>query len=242
MLNLAIAVLILLSAAIFVLQTYPLPPVWQSILTVVDMGILFVFVVEYGLRLWCADHKLKFVFSLYSLLDLLAIVPFLFGFVDIRFIRLFRWFRILRLFRFLEQKVWLKRVQTEDGIIFARILFTLFSIIFVYSGLIYQVEHAANPDKFSDFIDAFYFAVVTMTTVGFGDVTPTSQAGRALTVLMILTGVALIPWQLGELIRHLIKVTNQVRVACPRCRLSLHDKDAMYCKLCGAELPRSQPD
>jgi voltage-gated potassium channel len=166
----------------------------------------------------------------------MAIIPFLLGVVDISFIRLLRWFRILRLIRFIESRTLFGRISTEDGVILARILFTLFAIIFVYSGLIYQVEHPVNPKVFSTFFDAVYFSVVTMTTVGFGDVTPISQAGRLMTVLMILTGIALIPWQLGDLIKRLVKTANQVETLCPACGLSFHDADAQFCKLCGSKL------
>ena len=239
--NGAIAVLILVSAAIFVLETYDIAPTLQTALTLLDSLILAIFMLEYALRLWCAPRKWSFVFSLYSILDLLAIVPFLFGFIDIRFLRLFRWFRVLRLVRFLNQQTWLGLVRTDDGIVLARIVFTLFSITFIYSGLLYQVEHPINPEQFANFIDAFYFSVVTMTTVGFGDVTPVSSVGRGLTVLMILTGVALIPWQIGELIKRVIKTVDQIRLTCLNCGLSLHDHDALFCKRCGSALPRSQP-
>jgi voltage-gated potassium channel len=117
-------------------------------------------------------------------------------------------------------------------------LFTLFAIIFVYSGLIYQVEHQVNPENFRTFLDAFYFSVVTMTTVGFGDITPISETGRLLTVLMILTGIALIPWQLGDLIRQFAKTSNQIKTLCPTCSLSFHDADAQFCKICGTQLER----
>lgn len=238
--NGAIAVLILVSATIFVVETYEITPAVRWTLTLVDTVILAIFILEYGLRLWCAPQKWRFIFNLYSILDLLAIVPFLFGFIDVRFLRLFRWFRVLRLFRFLKHQTWLGLVHTEDGVILARILFTLFSIIFIYSGLIYQVEHPINPEQFANFVDAFYFSVVTMTTVGFGDVTPASSTGRGLTVLMILTGVALIPWQIGELIKRVVRTVEQIKLTCMTCGLSLHDRDALFCKRCGEKLPRSQ--
>ena len=110
------------------------------------------------------------------------------------------------------------------------------TIIFVYSGLIYQVEHTVNPEAFQTFLDAIYFSVVTMTTVGFGDVTPLSEGGRLLTVLMILTGISLIPWQIGDLIKQLIKTANQANKVCLGCGLSSHDTDAKFCKICGTKL------
>ncbi|PSB08884.1 Ion transporter, partial [filamentous cyanobacterium Phorm 46] len=164
------------------------------------------------------------------------VIPFLLGFVNVSFIRIFRWFRILRLIRFLELKNSIFLISSEDGVIFSRILFTLLAIIFVYSGLIYQVEHPANPEGFGTFLDAVYFSVVTMTTVGFGDVTPISETGRFLTILMILTGIALIPWQLGDLIKQLVKTANQVETVYTGCGLSVHDANAKFCKKCGNKL------
>lgn len=228
--------LILLSTTSFIAETYPLSESVRVKFQTLDTVLLFVFTVEYLLRLWCAENKLQFIFSLFAIVDLLAILPFLLGFVNVSFIRIFRWFRILRLIRFLELKISVFRISSEDGAIFARIMFTLLAIIFVYSGLIYQVEHPANPQSFGTFLDAVYFSVVTMTTVGFGDVTPISESGRFLTILMILTGIALIPWQLGDLIKQLVKTTDRVDTVCPGCGWSVHDADARFCKMCGTRL------
>ena len=234
--DIEITILVLLSTAIFITETYPIPSRLRASLDAINTAILIAFVVEYILRLWLAKKKIKHLFNIYSLIDLVVILPFIIGFADISFIRIFRWFRILRVFRFLEGKAFFGRISSTDGIILLRILFTLFSIVFVYSGLIYQVEHPLNADYFNTFLDAFYFSVVTMTTVGFGDVVPISETGRLLTVLMILTGVALIPWQLGNLIRQLVKTSEQVKTQCLTCNLSVHDADARFCKRCGNPL------
>jgi voltage-gated potassium channel len=235
-LNLAIAALVLCSSVIFVAETYPLSDRFRTILDTVDSIILVAFAIEYFLRFLIAEKKLHHLFSLYALIDLLAILPLLLGIADVRFLRIFRWFRILRLIRFLRRDTLFGYISTEDGLILARIAFTLVSIIFVYSGLIYQVEHRSNPLAFTTFLDAVYFSVVTMTTVGFGDVTPTSQLGRLLAVLMILTGIALIPWQIGDLIRQVVKTANEVKNPCPNCGLTFHDPDARFCKACGTAL------
>lgn len=247
--NGAIALLILFSAALFAIQTYPLPESVCRAIAIVDQSILILFTVEYALRIWSAERPLRFIFSLYGLIDLIAVLPFTLGLLngllggltggllDTRFLRLIRWLRILRLARFFEEKTWLGRLSGYEGLIFARILFTLFAIIFIYSGAIYQAEHTANGQRFVTFLDAVYFAVVTMTTVGFGDITPITEAGRGLTILMILTGIALIPTQIGNLIQQFSKVQNSLRVTCLSCGLLGHEADAQFCRRCGANLP-----
>ncbi|EAZ92598.1 ion transporter [Crocosphaera chwakensis] len=234
--NLAILGLILLSSGIFVIETYPLPESSLTFLAKLDNVILYLFTFEYLIRLWCAKSKTKFIFSLFSFIDLLSILPLFIGFVDIRFIRILRWFRILRLLRLIKFETSLFRVKSEDGVVLVRIFLILFSLIFIYSGAIYQVEHYSNPEVFKTFFDALYFSVVTMTTVGFGDVIPLSEAGRILTVMMIFSGILLIPWQLGILTQKFLQNSQQGDQNCSHCGLKFHDRDANFCKICGTKL------
>lgn len=238
--NLTIVFLVVISSGIFVIQTYSIPARVEFILNIVNTTILFCFAIEYLLRLWSQEKKLQYIFSFYAIIDLIAILPGFIGIVDVSFIRLLRWFRILRLIRFIGQKSLFGIISNEDLLIFIRILFTLFAIVFVYSGLIYQVEHSVNPENFRNFLDAFYFSIVTMTTVGFGDVTPISDSGRLLTVLMILTGITLIPWQISDLVKRLVEISNKVKILCLHCGLTFHEPDALFCKKCGKELNLTQ--
>lgn len=234
--NLIITGLVLLSSVIFVIETYTIPLELLLTLKAINTLMIVCFAVEYLLRLWCAEQKVKYLFSIYSLIDLVVILPFFLGVIDVSFILIFRWLRILHLMRFITSKTWLGIINQEDGVILARILFTLFAIIFIYSGLIYQVEHAVNSAAFRTFFDAVYFSIVTMTTVGFGDITPISEGGRWMTLFMIVTGIALIPWQVGDLIKQLVKTANQLEMPCPGCGLYFHDADAKFCKHCGTKL------
>ncbi|MEM9566821.1 MAG: ion channel, partial [Cyanobacteria bacterium P01_E01_bin.34] len=76
----------------------------------------------------------------------------------------------------------------------------------------------------------------TMTTVGYGDLTPVSEGGRLLTVLMILTGIALVPWQVGDLIQRLVRSQTSREIACNHCGLAFHEADAAFCRRCGTSL------
>jgi voltage-gated potassium channel len=240
LINMAIAILVIASASSFVAQTYDLSEITRHRLNLLDDLILAIFVLEYFLRFAVAEQKLKYLFSFYAIIDLVAILPFFLGAIDVTYIRLLRWFRILRLIRLVESKS-LFAHKTEDIAILFRILFTLIAIVFIFSGLVYQIEHATNP-KFHNFLDAFYFSIFTMTTVGYSDVMPQSDAGKLTTVLMVLTGIALIPVQLGDLFKRLIKTANQadtveiLESVCSGCGLALHDPDAKFCKVCGNKL------
>ncbi len=234
--NLIILSLIFLSLGIFITETYPLPQNLKNILHFLDFGILGLFTLEYLIRLWCAENRLKFIFSFFSLVDLIAIIPLFLGIVNLQFLRLLRWFRVLRILRFIQLESSIFKIKRKDSLIFVEVFLTLFSVIFIYSGLIYQVEHQANPHVFGDFFDAFYFTIVTMTTVGFGDVIPLSKQGHFITLLMILSGIVLIPWQIGTLTQQLLKFTQANDKTCPHCQLCRHDQDANFCKVCGTKL------
>jgi voltage-gated potassium channel len=238
--NLVLALLVIISTAIFAIQTYPLSPEIHQTIAIIDRAILGIFAIEYILRLAIAPDRWRYLFSIYSIVDAIAIIPFFVGAADVSFLRIVRWFRILRLLRFIEGKALFGNLDREESAIVTRVSFTIFAIIFIYSGLIYQVEHPANPKHFQTFLDAVYFAVATMTTVGFGDVVPVSAAGKSLTILMIFTGIALIPRQFAQLIQQFIKSNDpsrqSIEIVCPNCQLSHHDFDAKYCKRCGTQI------
>jgi len=231
----------LLVCLIFVLETYNISEGIRSVLWKVEVVTVFIFIVEYLVRLYGARQRRKFIFNIYSLIDLIAILPTLIlmflpaSNVNLSFVRVLRVLKVLRIFRFL------RFTETPDFFFgkitihllkVVRLLLTLLMIFFISSGFFWTVENPVNHNV-QNFGDAFYFTVIALTTVGFGDITPLSDAGKWVTVLMILSGVVLIPWQAGSIVKEWTKISDKKRVVCPNCGLRYHDKDASHCKSCG---------
>lgn len=206
---------------------------------IIEYSTVSLFAIEYILRYWVASNKLKYTLSLMSFIDLLSILPTFLAFGDFRFLRIFRVFRVFRFARYLEHHVFFFGEVNRIHLHIARIVFTIFALIFVSSGLIYNIENQANPEIQWSFFDAIYFSIVTVTTVGFGDITPISFYGRLATLFIILSGIAIIPWHVGSLIKDILAFTGKRKIDCPQCGLEHHDQDAVHCKRCGAVIPKN---
>ena len=241
--DIVIVLLNLLVCVLYVASTYPQSPGDMDLILQLEAGAVFLFIIEYAARLYAAENRLKHLFSLYSLIDLAAILPMLSETLlpltglalDISFINTLRVLRVLRIFRFLRftaDEVFFFGSTTKAALKIIRLGMTLLFIFFVSSGLFYQVESPVNG-QVQNFGDAFYFTVVTLTTVGFGDITPVSSAGRWVTVLMILSGIILIPWQASQVVVEWLRLSSKSDIICPNCGLMDHDRDASHCKACG---------
>lgn len=240
----------LLVCAIFVIDTYNISPEMSAFLGRLDIVAVAFFIAEYIARLYGAPNRHKQLVDIYSVIDLLAILPTLlqlaspiFGLtLDIAFVKTIRVLKVFRIFRFL-------RFLTDPHFFFgsvslevlkvARLATTILIIFFISSGLFFYVESPVN-DQVRNFGDAFYFTVVALTTVGFGDITPVTDAGKWVTVLMILSGIILIPWEASQIVKEWILISKKTNVLCPQCGLSEHEIDADYCKRCGHYLYHEQ--
>lgn len=229
--------------AIFVIETYPVSEATKALLWKTEVIIVLFFVIEYAARLYGAKNRLKQLVDVYSIIDLIAILPTLallvlpaFGItLDLGFVKLIRIFRVFRIFRFL-------RFTADPDFFFGsitmqllkvvRLVLTIFMIFFISSGLFFYVEKDINTTV-KNFGDAFYFTVVALTTVGFGDITPRSGAGKWVTVLMILSGIILIPWQVSRVVKEWVQMASKEEIVCRECGLRYHDRDASHCKACG---------
>ena len=192
--------MIVLSLVSFSIETLPdLNAGLKKLLTVTEFVLVGIFTAEYLLRVWVADLKLKFVFSFFGVIDLLAILPFYISTgLDLRSIRAFRLlrlFRILKLFRYNQA---IRRFHR--AIIIAKeelILFGCVAIILLYLTAvgIYHFENAAQPEQFKSIFHSLWWALATLTTVGYGDLYPITAGGQLFTffVLMIGLGIVAVP-------------------------------------------------
>jgi voltage-gated potassium channel len=238
-----IILLNLFVCAILVIETYPVSEATSQLLWEVEVMIVLFFIIEYAARLYGAKSRFKQLVDIYSIIDLIAILPTLsllilplFGitlnFNFVKLIRVFRVFRIFRFLRFTADPVFFFGSLTSHVLEVVRLFLTIFMIFFISSGLFFYVESGINADV-RTFGDAFYFTVVALTTVGFGDITPMSDGGRWVTVLMILSGITLIPWQVSRIVKEWVHLASKKEIICPGCGLRYHDKDASHCKSCG---------
>lgn len=220
----------------FVIETYPISPELFANLEILDTSITAVFLVDYLVRWWAKRFSIRYLFTPMALIDLLAILPLFMATAHWQFIRVLRLFRILRLFRAFQGNPFLFKKMNETQLRLTRILFSLFCIVFISSGIIYDVEHRHNPLEIGTFFDALYFAVVSLSTVGYGDIVPVTDAGRLVVILMIFSGGLVIPWQAASLAHYLVEKIHKEEIKCRRCKLDLHEPDANYCRICGKAL------
>jgi voltage-gated potassium channel len=196
----SIQILIILSVVTFSIETIPdLKPQTRSILKSFELFCVIIFSIEYLLRIYVSDKKLKFIFSFFGIIDLLAILPFYISFgVDLRSVRTLRFVRLFRLFKLVRYNRAIKHFARAISIAKEEILLFFFiTLILIYlSGVgIYYFEHEAQPEQFSSIFDSLWWAIITLTTVGYGDVYPITTGGRLFTffILMIGLGVVAIP-------------------------------------------------
>ena len=250
--DVALLVLILLSVVLIMLdsvdairEAHGLWLLWG------ERIITALFTIEYILRLWTAYKPMRYARSFYGIVDLVSIIPGYLSFFYlgsqylgvIRALRLLRVFRVLKMVSFLNESSQLGRALYQSRTKIMVFLGTLVIIISIIGSAMYLIESPVN-DGFGSIPKAMYWAIVTLTTVGFGDITPMTDLGQFLAAVLMILGYAIIAVPSGivgaELIREQRKPARIVSTfVCPSCSREGHDKDADYCKFCGHEF---QPD
>jgi voltage-gated potassium channel len=250
--DIALIVVILASVVVIMLDSITSLDVrFGNLFLQLEWVFTIMFTIEYIARIWCTPNRRAYVFSLYGVVDLLALLPTYLSLLVpqaaplliIRLLRILRIFRVLRLLPMLNEANELAAALQRSG----RKVFIFFALVMIlatiFGCLLYVIEGPANG--FDDIPTSVYWAIVTITTVGYGDVTPVTTAGRAVAAAGMLVGYAIIAVPTGIITAELtgaqrirkMRDTLQAR-NCTNCSAVEKDAHAHYCRLCGAGLPR----
>ncbi len=196
--------LILVSLATFSIDTIPdLPAAVHAVLRVTEVIIVVLFLLEYLLRIWIAERRLGYIFSFYGLIDLVAFLPSLIALgVDLRSLRSFRLVRVFRLLKLARYTHALDRFRAamrrsrEELLLFS---FLAMVLMWVSAVGVYYFEHDAQPDKFASIFHSLWWAIATLTTVGYGDIAPVTAGGRFFTAVTLIIGLSVVAVPAGIL-------------------------------------------
>ncbi len=214
-------------------------------LYVLEWFFTILFTIEYILRLYSSTNALKYARSFYGLIDLIAILPTYISifFPGGRFLLIVRVFRVLRIFRILKLVEYIEEAELLRRAIRASwrrilvFLLTVLSIVLIIGSIMYLVE--GPTAGYTSIPKSVYWAIVTVTTVGYGDITPQTPIGQLLAAVLMIIGYGIIAVPTGIVTIELGKESIQKRgreFFCSNCERGGHDKDAQYCKYCGTEL------
>lgn len=209
-----IQTLIVLNLISFALETLPdLTNAQRSALGLFETVCIIVFTLEYLLRVVVTKRKAQFIFSFYGIIDLLAILPFYLslGF-DLRSIRVFRLLRLFRAFKLVRYNSAIRRFNIAFGLVKEELILFLTvaaMIMFLSASGIYFFEHEAQPDTFSSIFSSLWWAVATLTTVGYGDIYPVTAGGKTFTFLVLLVGLGVVAIPAG-LVASALSKTREI--------------------------------
>jgi voltage-gated potassium channel len=210
-----------------------------------ELTFTVLFTIEYVLRLISIQKPLRYVFSFLGIIDLLSIIP---GYLSIfyagaqsllvvRSLRLLRVFRVFKLTHFLSEMQFLGTAVKGSLRKISIFMLIVFALVIILGSVMYLVERGQNG--FTSIPASIYWAIVTITTVGYGDISPVTPLGKAVASFIMLIGYGIIAVPTGIVTTEMalsVKRREQTAEACPRCGREGHDRDATFCKYCGGPL------
>ena len=244
--DLALIWLILLSVATVILESVREVRVqYGTLLYTLEWLFTLLFTVEYMLRLLSVRHPLRYARSFFGVIDLLAIVPtYLSVFVPgsqyllvIRILRLLRVFRLLKLSEYVAEADTLRRALRASRRKISVFISAVVLLVVIIGALMYVIEGEANG--FTSIPRSIYWAIVTLTTVGYGDLSPKTSFGQIVASVVMVIGYGIIAVPTGIVsveLAHAVRNRAVSGQSCPSCGAEGHDPDAAYCKYCGATL------
>ncbi|MGD9486436.1 MAG: ion transporter [Calditrichaceae bacterium] len=202
------------------------------------------FTIEYILRLSCVGRPIKYAVSFFGVIDLLAILPTYVSVIVpgsqfllvIRILRVLRIFRVFKLVKYISEAKLLRQALRASQRKITVFLFTVLTSVVVMGSLMYMIEGAGNG--FTSIPRSIYWAIVTLTTVGYGDISPQTPIGQMLASVIMIMGYGIIAVPTGIVTVEMTRAQQKIvsTQACPQCAAEGHDHDAVHCKYCGAKL------
>ena len=244
--DVALLVLILGSIVVVMLDSVEsYNRMYGELFSVLEWIFTIVFTIEYILRLVSIKRPLKYVFSFLGIIDLLAIIPsylsiFFVGaqsLLVLRALRLLRIFRIFKLTHFLTEMEFLKTAVFTSMKKISIFMLVVLALVIILGSVMYLVENGENG--FNSIPDSIYWAIVTITTVGYGDISPVTPWGKFIASIMMFIGYGIIAVPTGIIttdIAMLVRNRKHGNETCPGCGKEGHDRDAKFCKYCGSVL------
>ena len=215
---------------------------YGELLRALEWGFTLLFTLEYLLRIYSAPSRRRYVFSFYGFVDLLAVLPSYLAlvlsgaqyFLVVRAFRLLRIFRILKLVHFLGEADVLMDALRASRAKITVFLIAVLSLVVTIGAAMYLVEGPQNG--FANIPISVYWAIVTLTTVGYGDISPKTPLGQFLASAVMILGYGVIAVPTGIVTSELTRSTRFGKQVCSECHRMGHDPDASYCKFCGGAL------
>ena len=231
---------VMLESVSFINQKY------HDLLIIAEWFFTIVFTIEYVARIVSISKPTKYIFSFYGVIDFLSTIPgyfLLFGaagteFLTLRALRLLRVFRVLKLARYLNEARTLRRALIHSRPKITVFLFAVLMVTIIMGTIMYLIE--SEDAGFTSIPRSIYWAIVTLTTVGYGDIAPQTPLGQAIASMIMITGYAIIAVPTGIVTAEINKV-NKKKIstntkACMACAKEGHEDDAEFCKFCGEKL------
>jgi len=242
--DIVLIVTILLSVICVMLESVAsIRAVHAPLLHAFEWGFTVLFTIEYLLRLTCTRKPLRYAKSFFGIVDLLATIPTYLAvlfpgaqfLLIIRLLRILRTFRVLKLVKYLREADALMQAFRNSRRKITLFIVTMVILVTILGSLMYLIEGEENG--FTSIPQSVYWAIVTMTTVGYGDISPQTPLGQALAAVVMLMGYGIIAVPTGIVTAEMFYGSRGVPRVCSSCQLDQHQGDARFCKQCGAELP-----
>ena len=238
-----IVLLWLILASVLTVMLESIPQLEQDFTTaffILELFFTGVFTIEYFLRIWVSPKPKNYIFSFWGMVDLLAILPTYLIFilpnihflVAIRSLRLLRVFRIIKLVRFIKEANTLKKALTSSIYKTSTFLFTILAVVVIMGTIMYVVEGAENG--FTSIPQSIYWAIITITTVGYGDIVPTTVLGKFISSVVMIIGYSIIAVPTAIFTVEIARAGNEQKV-CDKCKHQ-NNVNANFCINCGNDL------